>query len=336
MPTITLPPHLAALQAQAGKHRKGRKILVYGEAKTGKSFFAATAPKPILALACGEPGIVPYLTAKDGDIGLEIYNGEDFYKAVEWGLEHTDDFASLVIDNINLAWALAREGYEEEFGEIKGRMWGTVKKPWHRFLFKAMRSQANVVMTAWTKKTVWGPEEAMPGQQAGLSIKPSDIPNVEEKVNYTPDLIFRTEVLLDSKFRPTPIHTVTFTGGRRPKSVPPTELYTGKVWKFDSRKPVDVWQEVIGPLDAKWMEGAVEHLEIDPEGALLAEREMREAYLATECLRVVEEINACQSPQLAKELWERAWEPVYKELSAERRALVDEAKAKAKARWSVK
>ena len=299
----TLPPHLASLQLTSGSYRAGMKLLITGRSKTGKSFFAASAPPPILALACGEPGIIPYLDPARGDVGLEIYTPEDYYAAIEFACTHEKDFATIVIDNDNLAWAQTLEHFEEDAGrELKGTDWRKIKGPRKAALRKLMRSRLNVVMTCWLKDVIYTTEDAPPGVEGKTKLLPQENPDAEKNVPYAVDLIFQTDVVRDKLFKPTSKHTVTFIGGRRPRTVSPEELFTGKVWPFDARKPVNVWDTVIKPFQERWVEGGVDHLGVDPLAAGAAREEMEDAYQQQEVGRLLALIKGVQTIDEYKQL----------------------------------
>jgi hypothetical protein len=303
--TDILPARLAALRSQAGKHRSGRKLLIFGDGKTGKGFFAGSAPKPIAALACIEPGIVPYLDKSKGDEVLEIYSRNDYYEAVGYFLKKQDKYASVIIDNVDLLFAQIMADTEVELGrDIKGRDWGPIKGLWNSVLFQVGRSKQNCIFTAGRRDIQFTTEEgSMPGSEGRMVIAAQDVPHAEKNVIRFVDLVFKTDIVKNKLNQPTPIHTVTYTGGRRPTSIPPEDLHTGKVWKFDNRKPENVWDKIIAPLDAAWSEGAVEHLGINPNEAAEAEVEMKTAFEQQELGRLTAAFAACKTREELVTCW---------------------------------
>lgn len=182
--SVALPPRLAALQSQTGKHRAGRKILVFGDSKTGKSFFAASAPHPIAALACIEPGIVPYLRKDKGDMSFEINTRDDYYAAMDFLLKQQDNFATIVIDNGDLLFAQIMGEAEDELNrELKAQDWRAIKGLWNSTLFAVGRSKQNFVMTVGRKDIAFTREEGhMPGIEGKMVIVPQDLPHAEKNV----------------------------------------------------------------------------------------------------------------------------------------------------------
>ena len=337
-----LPPRLAALQLTAGTYRAGLKILVYGRFKTGKSYLAASAPGPIFALCNGEPGLIPYLDPKRGDVGLEIHSADDYYAALEFALKNQKDFATFVSDNDNLAWAQTMEDYEDSLnanlkvGEtektIQGKDWRKIKGPRKAMLRALGHGKPNMVFTCWLKDTIYRPAEGgPPGVEAKLEILPAEIPEVEKTTVSLADLIFMTDVQKDRLSRPTNIHTVTYMGGRRPRTVSPEDLYTGKVWKFDAKKPVNVWDTVIAPFHQQWSEGGEEHLGVDPEQAAYDRGEMEAAFQQQEVGRFVARMAQMKTlTEFAKVYAVEMEDTVRNLLTPENKALVLEAKERRK------
>lgn len=329
----TLPPSLAALQLTAGAYRAGLKLLITGRSKTGKSYFAASAPGPLLAMACGEPGIIPYLDPARGDVGLEVHTADDYYAAIDYAVKHEKDFATFISDNDNLAWTQTLEDFEDaKGGEIRGGDWKKIKGPRKAALRSLMRSKINVIFTCWLREIVYKQEEVAPGVQGKTELLPAELPEVEKNVPYAVDLIFLTDVKKDKLFRPTNIHTVTYMGGRRPRTVPPDELYTGRVWSFDSRKPVaSVWDEVVKPFRDRWVEGGSEHLGLDPREAARAGGEMESAWQDQETGRMLALISQQTSLAMYQEVWRTSIEAPLNSLDEQHKQLVLQAhKAKKK------
>ncbi len=257
-----LPASIQRLLSQAGAHRRGLKILFFGPPKTGKSWALASFPHPIFAIACGEGGIEPYLQPELGDVCVTVSEPSEYEEVLTFSL-NDPRYASIVIDNVNLLWEDWMDHWNEHFGgdQIKGGQWRKVKGPWKKLLRDVMISEKHVGMSAWLKDILYKEEEAAPGQKAGLKIYGQDNPQVEKNIPYALDLTFRTGNKLDKNYAPTNIHILKFYGGRRPRSVSPEDLFTGKEWKFDARKPVEsVWDVVVKPFYEKWIEGSVEHL----------------------------------------------------------------------------
>jgi hypothetical protein len=264
-----LPPDLRNLRLPTGVHRRWLKLLVFGGWKTGKSTFLASMPRPILGIDCGEGGIASYLPKDDKDVDcIGVTNPEQFESALKYALKHEGQLASVVIDPITELWTDHMDWWSKKLGrgndeyEIRGGDWRYVKGPWKLMLRQLMRANFHVGYAAWLKEVEYSEGDAGPGVKGKLEIQKVIIPAMERTVGYTVDLVFQTDLVRDAFEQPTSGHIVRFWGGRRPLSVSPEDLHVGKVWKFNARKPVSVWDTVMGPFLEKWDDGATENLGI--------------------------------------------------------------------------
>jgi|TARA_R110000765_G_scaffold25818_2_gene63320 phage nucleotide-binding protein len=84
------------LKSTGDIHAKGLKVLVYGQAGSGKTTLTKTLPKPVVLSA--EDGL---LSLKDDNIPfIEIKNIGDLHDAYSW-LKDSDEFQSVVLDSIS-------------------------------------------------------------------------------------------------------------------------------------------------------------------------------------------------------------------------------------------
>ena len=84
------------LKSTGDIHAKGLKVLVYGQAGSGKTTLTKTLPKPVVLSA--EDGL---LSLKDDNIPfIEIKNIGDLHDAYSW-LKDSDEFESVVLDSIS-------------------------------------------------------------------------------------------------------------------------------------------------------------------------------------------------------------------------------------------
>tara|TARA_R110000822_G_scaffold188169_3_gene327343 strand:+ start:323 stop:988 length:666 start_codon:yes stop_codon:yes gene_type:complete len=84
------------LKSTGDIHAKGLKVLVYGQAGSGKTTLTKTLPKPVVLSA--EDGL---LSLKDDNIPfVEIKNIGDLHDAYSW-LKDSDEFESVVLDSIS-------------------------------------------------------------------------------------------------------------------------------------------------------------------------------------------------------------------------------------------
>jgi hypothetical protein len=247
-------------------------------------------------------------------------------------LKQQDNFATIVIDNGDLLFAQIMGEAEDELNrELKAQDWRAIKGLWNSTLFAVGRSKQNFVMTVGRKDIAFTREEGhMPGIEGKMVIVPQDLPHAEKNVPRFVDLILKTDVQRDKLNRPTSIHTVTFVGGRRPPSIPPEQLHTGRVWKFDSRKEVDVWGEVIAPLDAAWSDGAVEHLGIDPKEVSQAGGEMKSAWEDQQVGSILASLRAAPDLDTLKRVWLDAEVNVNKDLPPNKRQIIIDEKERRK------
>lgn len=302
-PLIVLPPSLLKRESPAGTHRLGLKALFYGPSKSGKSFALASFPHPIFAVVCGENGIEDYLHPELGDKAVTVDSASSYTEALEFGLNHPK-VASVVIDGANLAFEDWMASWEDTLGvdEIKGQHWKKVKGPWKVIHRKAMLSPKHIGFSAWPKGAKYMEEvtEAkMPGADPIVKLRmvEQDAAHVERMIPFAVDVIFKTEIELDKKFAPTSIHRLTYMGGRRPKSIPANELYSGKYWRFDASKVNEQspFEKVLKPIIDKWGEGAVTYVGLDANEAA---KEVGEAQAMFENQTVGEltaAFNACNT-----------------------------------------
>ena len=84
------------LKSTGDIHAKGLKVLVYGQAGSGKTTLTKTLPKPVVLSA--EDGL---LSLKDDNIPfIEIKSIGDLHEAYSW-LSESDEFESVVLDSIS-------------------------------------------------------------------------------------------------------------------------------------------------------------------------------------------------------------------------------------------
>jgi hypothetical protein len=344
---IALPPELARLVSKTGKHKAGKKILGYAKWKRGKSEAASSMPNPIFALACGEPGIVPYLQPDKGDVGLEIYNPDDMFRALDYAYKHADQFPSVAIDNVNLGWSQHLDAEEEkrESAEARERSgvgrgdtgiqkheWSAVKANWFDFLHKTGQSPQNVFLTAWVQDVVYRKVAVAvgPGIADKVSTVPmeADVPKTEKTVPYYPDLIFGFNAVEDKLGHLTEVIEVTFRGGRVPPNIPPEMLHLGKTWKINTRKDPRrcFWDKVIMPLDPYWKEGEVEVIGLDAAEVERGRAEVGRVHDNAEVGRLLTKIGDFAGTLDAySKLWTAELVGPMQELPPKQKALVREA-----------
>jgi hypothetical protein len=240
-----------------------------------------------MALSCGENGIELYLHPERGDASVFVDDADSYLAALNFALTNPA-VKSIVVDGINLAFADWMSSWEDELKveELKGPHWRKVKGPWREVHRRVMNSPKNFGCSAWPKgvKYVQETQEAkMPGAEPkkNLVILEQDAPHVEAMIPFAVDMCLKTEIELNKKFAPTAIHRITYMGGRRPASIPASELHTGKFWRFDSSKVDEIspFDKVLKPIIEKWQDGAIEYVGLNPKEG---EREVTAAKVAYE------------------------------------------------------
>ena len=138
---------------------KTAKVLIYGEPGTGKTTFAATAPRPILWLEA-EGGTNSIGETKDIDI-VRMEGLESYREVLKYVRKKPDAYKTLVIDSISEAQAAIlaeimrevsrmnpdRDEFAPQFGEW-GKLTGVM-----RSILRAYRDvETNVIFTALTRE----------------------------------------------------------------------------------------------------------------------------------------------------------------------------------------
>lgn len=305
-PQLIVPANLKSLQSQPGTHRRGIKGIIFGPAKSGKSYFLAHMPKPRVLLDCGEGGIQPYL--EEGDICLTIESAQSYLDAMSFIKTNQHIIASVGIDPITALYQDWMDDWSNKLGgEIAGSDWRKVKPPWKLALRSLMRAPFHCFFAAHQKETWFGSDEPeRKGQKMPLLVKAQDTANVEKSVPYTVDLLLRSDNVVDQMRRPTAEHRIIFYGGRIPLSLV-GELYIGREWLFNSMKRPNPWNEVITPLLDKWSMGAVDHLGIsNPEHFEAVRAEVLSTGSTFTLGEIIKLLDSCPSKNLEEynEWWQ--------------------------------
>jgi len=337
---LEIPKTLSHISGRGPAHRKGLKILVSGPPKTGKSYFLAHFPRPLVAFDCGEAGIQPYL--RDDDIWFEITNPAAAKEAIQFVVKHEEEIASLVIDPVTTLWSdwldhwtgvLEAEGKLNEGDQIHAGHWRRIKGPWKRSIFFPLqRAPFHVGLAAWPKDVEFSEQEVAPGVRTQLKVRHIEEAQVEKTLRFLYDIWFQTGVELDNLNRPTSKHWIRLAGGRRPLGVPPSEFYTGKVWRFDARKPEDPWKKIIEPWLESWQKSpaAVEHLgPRDPQEMEQTLRQMLKEEEESYVGQLVATIEKAETLAALRDLWTTITDE-WDNLSEEHKAVLTKAKDRRK------
>lgn len=318
--TLTIPPQLLRFASPIGVHRRGIKALVFGPPDAGKSFFLAHMPSPKVVIDANEEGgIQTYL--RPNDYYFNMSHPEAINDALSFALANESKLASLCIDGMSGMWEEFMDFWAKKLGgEIQGGDWRKVKGPWKLILKRLMRSKLNIGFSAWLKDIAY--DQVDQGSIKKLDIRPVDVAQVEKTLPYTVDFILKCDVILDRKKVPTQYRSITVYKARRPKSIPPTELYSGKQWKFDQKNPVNPWEVVIEPYIQRWQEGAVDYIGTDPLEEQYESRSLEDASQAHEFDRIVRLINEQTNLDHYAMVWAKEIDPHLRSMSAARLALI--------------
>lgn len=336
--TVLVPPNLAHMVMPLGVHKRGMKILTWGEAGGGKSPFLASFPSPKVVIDSGEGGVTQYLKPDSGDVAFWVTHPDDFHKIVEYAMDNLDVLKSFVVDPATLLWEDWMDSFNEEFGgDIVGGQWKDVKAPWkmlHRLL---NRSPLHVGYSAWVNDIRYDQPETAPGVKGKLKIQAQETPKIEKRLPHNIDLALQFRVRRDSKMLPTSLHDIIVTKARRPHSLDPEDLYIGKKWTFDERKPIDFWDVIVKPLLLNWSDGAVDYLGIDPREVKKEESEVREAAMDHAAGRMIRLISEQTDGNHYKhEVWPSKIAPLFQQLDEPHQKVVLDAHEMAKQRLGIK
>jgi len=350
-PALIWTPGAKSILSPVGVHRRGRKVLITGLYKTGKSYFAASAPHPICGFDCGdENGLQPYLDESQGDVCIFIESVQNLRDGLEFLFKNESFFKSSVFDPTNLLYSQYQDEKASEFGvhdrdcatheddpcdcdpKIHGR-WKAVKGEWITMRRRLRRSRFNIIYTCHLKDTLYETtDEGKPGEtKKKTTIRSVQLPQIEKNIPYDVDFILQTDVERDRYHKPLPKHTITYIGGRRPKAIPASELHAGKKWTFDAKQEQNPWGKVIAPLDEQWSAGAVDHLGLDPVEAARVASELMLDYQNSEVGRLVALIGRAADMGGLAEVWRREVEPSMRNLGDEQKTLITKAKDDKKA-----
>lgn len=266
---LPLPPDLAARRLTAGSHRRGKKLITFGYSGSGKSTLLASFPGRKFVLDFGERGLAHMLNPDEVLDVLDATHPDAYEKAMRLAIRHEDEIDSVLGDPINALWEEWMDYWSEKCGgEIKGGDWRKVKGPWKRLHWDAMRAKWNLGFAAHLKDIVYEEQEAAPGEKPKVKIAAQLSPAVEKSLPYLFDFILYAEQELDKKKFPTTWHRYTVYKARRPRSIPPADLHSGKYWRFNELAPENVWDKIIQPFADRWEEGATDHIGVlaDPVG----------------------------------------------------------------------
>lgn len=102
------------------------KAVVYGASGSGKTFFAATAPKPIFAAA--EAGLLSTTSSKKPVKFVEIKSVPDLKDLLRYLQSEDHGFETVVIDSISEINEIIKEGIEKKKGRMQIQDWGDLAR----------------------------------------------------------------------------------------------------------------------------------------------------------------------------------------------------------------
>ena len=331
--TLTIPGNLTRHLSVGGAHRRGLKVLAWGEAGAGKSYFLAHFPSPKVVIDCGEGGIQPMLSPdRSVDIPFTVIEPQHFLEVIEFVLANEKKLASVVIDPLSVLWEDWMDSWSAKLGgDIRGGDWRLVKGPWKVFMRQLMRSHMHVGFSAWMRDLIYEQADAPRGERGALQIRPQEVPQTEKRVPHHIDLALQWYIGRDQKNRPTTQHHAKVSKARRPRSIDPKDLHIGKEWTFDELNPVDPWKAIIEPLLVNWDEGAVDYLGVDPREASLEMEQLEDAAHDQEVGRILRLIDKpYKTLDQYKRVWDEEIEPAVELMGAKHRQTILPAHTKKK------
>lgn len=298
MSNIILPPRIQRLVSPSGAHRRGVKALFYGGPGAGKSYAAATFPGPCCHLNVQEGGINPY--ADPDDLVLDVTTMLDYIDVIRWLCEPAQQahFQSVTVDPGSGIWSIYLEEEESKHGIIGESKWpwAKLKREWKRVICLALLAKWNFLWTAHMKDTAFERVKGAPGEKSLMEVRSGvKLAEGEKKVPYIMDWEFLVELGRKEDGTPDGKHHYICTKVRRPKSIPPTELYIGKRWTFDDKAPKGFYEPVIAPYRAALDVGAVDHLGTDLEEEVSVLTDLDNAYQGSVLGDLIRLLATCPS-----------------------------------------
>lgn len=193
---------MLAMFQPAQKARKKAKVLVYGDAGTGKTRFALSWPG--VAMIDTEGGADLYGGRYDFQV-LRTKSLADVVKAIEAvKKDNGQTVQTLVIDPITVVWQVLQEAGQQaaearaqrynraaEDVALTQRDWGLIKRKLYSAMIDLVNLPVNVVLTAHLKDET---ETRKDGRGQDVQVKIGEKPDAEKKTAYWCDVVIRLAV----------------------------------------------------------------------------------------------------------------------------------------------
>lgn len=323
--------------AHMGANRRGYKVLLTGETGSGKSYNAASFPGP-RAVFEADPscGMAQYIDPKN-DIYFTPNDPTDPLSFLHAFRGYCDDvkkyeahIGTAILEGGSFISSWFNDGSAKEMhkADLETKDWKVVKPDFLNQWIKLL-GPYNLVVTTPLQDTVWDEIEGPPGEKPKLSIRKVTLPKIEKHIPALMDFGFLLDLQRDKKEVPTGKFTATAIKTRRPKSVPPEEMFIGKKWSFDGRRENSFYDTVLLPIREAWLTQAADTLNLDPvEADKLTTIAMAGLDAATTDL--IRKIEECKKADDLVKLWSSEIGPMVNTMTAYHWDKIVEAKDKAK------
>jgi len=223
-------------------------MVVYGRSGTGKTTFAASAPKPMLYLDVKDEG-----TDSISDIsGIDVLQCEDVEEVEEaywWLVKNPGKYKSIVIDTCTQLQGMivaevmkenGRKGRPGEWGSMRKQDWGDVSAQLKDLLlnFRDLSSKGvNVIFIAQDRTFNGGDDEDSQSDMITPEVGPAMSPSVAKTLNASVSVVVNTfirerEIIKEEKGKKTKKRVIEYCVG-----VGPSSVYTRKIRKPKSTPP---------------------------------------------------------------------------------------------------
>lgn len=222
-------------------------MVVYGRSGSGKTTFAATAPKPMLYIDVRDEG-TDSISDVDGIDVFEVEAFEDFEEAYWWLKKNPKKYKSIVIDTVSQLQTMvvqevaakkkkevSREG--PQWGDLTKRDWGTIASIMKEWLgnYRDLTKLGPQVIFIAQDRTFNFDEEEVEDETLTPEVGPALSPSIARSLNASVSVIGNTfirerEIIKEVNGKKKKRNVVEYCLGLGPSSV-----YIRKV-----RKPRDI------------------------------------------------------------------------------------------------
>jgi hypothetical protein len=151
------PPSSSAPFEKAVPSNKRIKLMIFGDAGSGKTFEALNAPEPCV-IDC-EAGSTCYSGIKKFHV-IHATAADSIMAPIDWLLQHDHPYQSLILDPVSVFWESLQskwidilmrrnkgsKGYRQEYYELSARDWGLIKQDLKKFFRKLTMLDMNLIL----------------------------------------------------------------------------------------------------------------------------------------------------------------------------------------------